>query len=170
MGFGKDGKGAILRESSSIDLGTLGAVTAIKADAALVLGDDFRLLKSEMMFTLERDLGGTDEAVLIGICDNELSVAEIAEALSANGPLDRNDNLASERAMRPVWIVAQFRSTAQQNLPNNSLPVIHKGKPWIFSNPEGWTWFAFNPTGSALADTNTPEVKFFGTHYGVWVT
>ncbi len=170
MGFGKDGKGALIRESTSLDLGTLGAVTAIKADAALVIGDDFRLLKSEIMATLERDLGGTDEAVLIGIADNELSVAEIAECLVANGPIDRNDNLANERAMRPVWIIGQFRGVGAVETIHMGLPIIHKGKPWTFSNPEGWTFFAFNPTGAALADTNTPEVKLFATHYGVWVT
>ncbi len=169
MGFGKDGKGAILREFVSIDLGTLAGSTVVKASANLVLQDDFRILKTEYLAFMEEDLADDGEAVFFGIADNELSIAEIAELLVLSGPLDRNDRLSTERAERPVWNCGLFKGVALPVL-NNGMLIERSGKPWTFSNPEGWTWYAFNPTAAALGDANASAIKIMATHYGVWVT
>jgi len=169
MGFGKDNKGAIIREFVSIDLGTLNGSTALKASTNIAIGDDFRILKTEYLAFMEEDLADDGEVVFYGICDNELTIAEIAEMLVLSGPTDRNDRDGNEKATRPIWNLGQFKGVALPQL-NNGLLMTHKGKPWTFSNAEGWTWYAFNPTANALGDANASAIKIMATHYGVWVT
>ncbi len=169
MGFGKDGKGVIIRERDTITLGALNSLAVVKQDNPLVIGDDFRMIKAQILPYLS---GATpvenDGPVIIGIADDELSVTEIAECLVAAGPLDRNDNLANERAMRPVFEIAQLpfvddtSETVQYVLP------LEKVVRWTFSNPEGWTLFAFNNGGSAL--TTGGVISLLNKFYGVWVT
>jgi len=169
MGFGKDHKGAIIRETQLLTLGGLAAGASIKA-GALTLGDDFRILKTEWQISQRGNWGAVGDEVIIGIADNELSVAEIAECIDADGPLDRNDNLANERAMRPVWTLIDIKgksTTVVEEVPNDGMMMTFNLR-WTFSNPEGWTFFGHNPLGGAL----TTGAVFFITakHFGVWVT
>ncbi len=167
MGFGKDGKGAILREATNITLSTLGAVTAIKAGTQLVLEDDFRVIKTEVSGAL--DGAAADETpILLGLADNELSVAEIGEAMNLNGPVDRNDRVAVERAERPVWVVGSYDSVFNRVAANAGGAPLEKVLRWTFSNPEGWTWFAFNRTAATL--TTGAVFRLEAKYFGVWVT
>ncbi len=174
MGFGKDSKGAILRENTTIALSTLAANTVLKVDGAdLTIQEDFRLMKSKLFSNITGLTGGEGEGMLLGIADDELSVAEIAEAINAAGPLDRNDNLSKERAERPVWLIGAFESnnadatgTEGTFRGDNGGPMIVHKLPWTFSNPEGWVFFVMN-TGSTLQ--TGASVRVTATHYGVWV-
>lgn len=167
MGFGKDGKGAILRENQVITLSTLANGTAIKAASQLAIAEDFRIIKSEYFMSYEGFTQG-EGPVYIGIADNELSVAEIAECVGAEGPLDRNDNLATERANRPVWLLAQLTvDKAYGTLTPDGMPY-EKVLRWTFSNADGWTFFAINKSGSAL--TTGTVIYVHAKHFGVWVT
>ncbi len=102
MGFGKDGKGQIIRENVTISLGTLAANTAIKASAQVAIQEDFRLIKTKASVNYFSPDLDVDNAIVVGIADNELSAAEISEALTAS-PTDHNDNVPQERSMRPVF-------------------------------------------------------------------
>ncbi len=171
MGFGKQNTGVILRHRGNITLTTLATIAAKKADSTLTLTEDFRLIKSMITATLT-DFTGGEGPILLGLADNELSEAEIAECINAAGPLDRNDNLARERAERPVWIIGQFDGAAADGVVNDGQmidTVKQKSVPsWTFSNPEGFTLFAFNNSAALL--TTGAEVRFQSTYYGVWVT
>lgn len=168
MGFGKDGKGAIIRENLQIALSTLADATAIKATSGGLSGDmqeDFRIIKSEIFVYVEGHTQ-TEGPITIGICDAELSVTEIAECLDLNGPVDRNDHLNAERVMRPVFELCQIGELSLE-IPNNNLP-IEKTLRWTFPAAEGWDWFAYNDSGAAL--TTGTIVRIRAKHFGVWVT
>ncbi len=172
MGFGKGGTGAIIKERTSVALSTLGQNIAIKIDGAPVaITDDFRILKSEVFCEIEGLTSGQGNGLMLGIADDELTVAEIAEAINQSGPVDRNDNVANERAMRPVWlisaldelggaVVGRFHGDAGGSR-------IEWKKRWTFSNPEGWIFFIWN---ESAALTTGATARLVATHYGVWVT
>ncbi len=167
MGFGKDGKGAILHEQVATTLSTLANVAAIKAGANLVLGDDFRVIKVEWVATMDGLTAG-EGPIDFGFADNALSVAQIAEVLVLDGPLDRNDHDGNEKAMRPVWVLETFVSDSDGPGGPAALPQREKTLRWTFSNPEGWTWFAFNRSGGTL--TTGAVIKVLAKYFGVWVT
>ncbi len=163
MGFGKDGTGAILREHNAITTGTLASVTAVKQAGAIAIEDDFRIIKVEYIATqgINNDFG-TGETVVLGIANDELSVAEIAECLVTDGPVDRNDRVQMERAERAVWLI---------DVIGDDPFTVARGEKvlrWTFSNPEGWTWFAWNPMADALAASSVINLDM--KYFGVWVT
>ncbi len=176
MGFGKDGKGAILRENTTVALSTLSGNTALKVDGAdLAITEDFRLMKSEIFGNITGLTAGEGEGILLGLASDELTVAEIAAAINAAGPLDRNDRASMEAAERPVWLIGAYSPAIGSPASpteghfvsdNGGARIVHK-MPWTFSNPEGWVFFVMN-TGSSLQ--TGASVRIVATHFGVWVT
>lgn len=169
MGFGKDGKGAIIMENAQIALSTLADATAIKQTSGGIGGnlqEDFRILKTEYSVFVE---GGTqgEGPITIGLADNELSVAEIAECLDLNGPVDRNDRDGNEKATRPVWELVSLNAGDVDNF-SDIVQRMEKKFRWTFSDAEGWTWFAYNDSGGTL--TTGVIVRIRAKHFGVWVT
>ncbi len=96
MGFGKDGKGTIILQEDTITLLTLADNTALLQDNTgnLTLADDFRVLKMEYFATITSGLA--EGPIYFGVCNGELSIAEIKEALIQTGPLNRNDAARNE--------------------------------------------------------------------------
>ncbi len=166
MGFGKDGKGVILHEVTEITLLALASAAALKADTNIVLQDDFRLIKTEY-FAFFDIQNSPSEELLIGIADKELSAAEIAQNINVTGPVDRNDNLANEQAMRPVWLISALVGSQVPFLANDYLPV-EKTIRWTFSDTEGFTFFAYNPRAGAM--TTGSVIRIVAKHYGVWLS
>ncbi len=173
MGFGKDGKGAILRSAESVTLTTLAANSARIITNDIVLQEDFRMLKAEIFSTIEGLTAGEGDQLLFGIANGELSEAEIAECLVADGPVDRNDRLATERAERNVKLYSKYQKNASAdteaalNQEGSGAPLVIKHR-WTYSNPEGWSLFVFNMGASAL--TTGATARTIGTYFGVWVT
>ncbi len=170
--------GAIIREVQTIALATLADQAAI-GFSVLTLSEDFRILKSEIVAGIV-NLDDEENVVglQLGIANGELSAAEIAQALVAQGPVDANDRLAQERAERWVKILS-----AAENVPTPPIsgrttadamfkgddggPVIRSKDRWTYHDPEGWQFFIFNNTGGSLATGATARLT--ATHYGVWV-
>ncbi len=172
MGFGKDGKGAIIREVATITIGALAAGAAVKHTGGAVLQTtSFRILKTKYFLVMSTAFQGEFDQVLIGMANGALSVTEIAESISSNGPDDRNDRAGMETAERAVFLVAQMREpSAQANGINEAIGdnlALNENFRWTFTPTEGWDWFAFNPLGGAI--TTGAVVKIFAKHYGVWV-
>lgn len=171
MGFGKDGKGAIITHADIITLSTLANNTALKQASPLVLDEDFRLIKMEMAATL---VGLTAEEVPIHlyIVNDELTVAEIAECITNAGPVDRNDRVAQERAERAVFLIGTFPEGVTTSVPVHGRAgmegIIEQTIRWTFSNPEGWAIVAFNQSGGTL--TTGAVIRFVAKYFGVWVT
>ncbi len=172
MGFGKDGKGAILRESLTQALGALGSKSAIRIlTDKMTLGEDFRMLKLIASCFGEGFTDGQPDDLFVGICNGELSDAEIAAALVTNGPSDRNTRTEVESAERMVQIIGALNVMNDDEkawcLNEQGGPMLVHKPRWTFSNPEGWNYFIYN-NGSAL--TTGASVRLLATEYGVWVT
>ncbi len=166
MGFGKDGKGAIIRERMEIDASNLASVTAIFDTAGgVTLQNDFRIVKTEYTMYSDGAIDGNNFAV--GICDGHLSVGQVGACITANGPNNSADRPGIELAERPVWILESYG----QHSTFNDAPLNKKGEKvlrWTFNGTDGWRWFIFNPLDSALG-TGT-EIIILAKHFGVWVT
>ncbi len=157
----------IITDNDVITLGTLTNSTVLKQDNPLAIEEDFRLIKLRSVVSI-RGMAAGEVPILLGLADNELSVSEIAEAISANGPLDRNDRVSMERAERPVWLYGAFsRVAVSMGLPMDMRPLEEVVR-WTFSNPEGWCWFVQNRSGGTL--TTGAIVEMNTKYYGVWVT
>ncbi len=172
MGFGKDGKGEIITDFDVVTLGTLADNTALKQDNPLVIGDDFRVIKLELAADW-RAVATGDGPVALYFADDEMSTAEIQEAVDANGPLNRNDRERMEQATRPVFLLGIFPEfkTGHPTLLHGAegqVGTINKTIRWTFSNPEGWTIVAINRTGGAL--TTGGIISLSAKFFGVWVT
>ncbi len=174
MGFGKDGKGVIIRESVTITLGALGAGSIILSTAGNRisgnLGEDFRIIKTE--YVLASANRTSDEGTVhIGIANGELTAAEVGEAISPGGPTDRNDRLNQERAERAVWLLGTLGPSTDISTGGGSPGFVlpyEKTLRWTFSNPEAWDWFALNVGPAALTAGTIVDIR--AKHFGVWVT
>ncbi len=172
MGFGKNNTGVIIRETATIALGTLAQNASIPFGSAIqnALEEDFRMLKSEVFCVVDGLTSGEGDGLCLTLVNGELSSAEIAECLLADGPKDRNDRVAVEKAERFVKVIGMINAdgTAGMMLGNpGGGPHIIVKPQWTFSDPEGWAWTIFN-LGSALQTGST--AKLTATSYGVWVT
>lgn len=171
MGFGKDNKGVIIRETDSVALTTI-AEGSVKLLAGLTLGEDFRMIKTVVTAVVTGLTAGEGVGLQLGIANGELSEAEVAEAINADGPVNRDDRLSTERAERFATIVAMTREadvngTELTMLGPEGGPIVEKTIRWTFSNPNGWQWFVHN-IGIVLTTGST--IRLQATHYGVWLS
>ncbi len=173
MGFGKDGKGVIIKDRDTITLGALSTITAVKQGAPLAITEDFRMLKGKLHYELAF---GTfvegDGPVLLGICNDELSVTEIAEAINVDGPLGPDDRLGVEQAERAVFLLdmdpIEFAARAQGDAEGNIQGHVSIDQRWTYYNNSGWSLFAYNMGSGGL--TTGGLIRLNATYYGVWVT
>ncbi len=171
MGFGKDGKGAMLRDSSTVALGTLASNTSLIV-GGLTMAEDFRILRSDIVALVANLTAGEGNGLLFGIANGELTAAEIAESLNIGGPLDRNDRVPQERVERNVKVLSSLTpaqaDTIKTFLNDEGGPIIHSKHRWTYSNPDGWNFFVHNMGSGAF--TTGAVVDIHATHFGVWVT
>lgn len=171
MGFGKDGTGAIIRENTLLTMGALAAGLALRFPA-ITLGEDFRMLKSEISCFIEALTAGEGQGLIFGIANGELSVTEIADCLKANGPTDLNDRANQELAERNVKVLSASNplfdsaGTHRPFIGNEGGPLIVSKHRWTYSNPEGWNFFIFN---DGLTLTTGATARLLATHFGLWV-
>ncbi len=170
MGFGKDGKGAIIKELTLVTIGALGSNDVVKA-AGPVITEDFRIIKTEVSCTLTALTAGEGTGASLGIANNDLSAAEIEESLEVTGPLFPGDRILQEKAERFTKILGEFvpgNVNTQMLLqgPDGGSPVSATIR-WTFGNSQaGWGWFVYN-NGAAITTGATAVVR--AVHYGVWV-
>lgn len=173
MGFGKQGTGVIIRNTTADALGALTQNDVVKLDA-ITMGEDFRMLKSQIFSSISGLTAGEGIGLLFGVCNGELSVAEIAECLTTDGPTDRNDRVLEEQANRFVQLLGRYLPSGHQTSPTELILFGEGGQPfvehkprWTFSNPEGWDYFVIN---MSTAITTGATAVMMNRHYGVWVT
>ncbi len=170
MGFGKDGKGAMIRET--ITDGALGALAGqdVVAFQGPVITEDFRILKSEIYAIVNVLTAGQGNGLLFGIANGELTAAEIEECLEAQGPLDLNDRVPTEKAERNVkWLgtTDNVLNATERLIENPEGGTILTSKHrWTYSNPEGWKYWLYNRGGTL---TTGATLQLMATHYGVWL-
>ncbi len=168
MGFGKSGKGVIITEKDVITLGALANATAVKQSSPLAILDDFRCLKSVYSMGYTGHTGG-EIPVDVYMCNDDLSVAFIAAAIAAQGPLQSSDRQLQELAERAVFLVGTMQQGAVGHIVgrDNQHGVIEHIRPWSYNKGVGWTLAAHNNTGGTL--TTGTVVRFTAKHYGVWI-
>ncbi len=170
MGFGKDGKGVIIRESRVQALGALGINTGILIGTKLATLERFRMLRSEVFATMTGLTTGEGTGLLFGLADGQFTLVEIEAAIEADGPLGPNDTITEDIADRPVWFSgAVDRETGTEAVFENDegghMMVL---KPrWTFARTKSWNFFVYN-LGAAM--TTGSQVQFRGKQFGVWVT
>ncbi len=175
MGFGKDGKGAILKDSPTEALLTLAANTGIILTGGNVIGaallERFRILKSEISAHIEgATFASGDGPVALYIVDGDLSLAEFEASIELAGPVGPNDTIAADAAERWSMRIGQI-AFVPYNVGigaqlNRGMPV-EKVIRWTFARAKGWNWIAYNE-GGALTTGGTINVR--AKHFGVWVT
>lgn len=169
MGFGKDGKGVIIREIVDITVGALADNSCIKQTAGGLgsdLNEDFRLIKTEYYIHANGWQAG-EGPVYVGVANNELTTTEIAESLTISGPQDRSDRLNEEKATRATWLFGSINASDAYRTPEGT-PPQEKSLRWTFTAGDGWTWFAHNNSGGTL--TTGLVIRIIAKHFGVWVT
>ncbi len=171
MGFGKDNKGAMIREGQRGAVGEVLSAKVKKFASLVVLEEDFRILKSNIVCYIEDADAGDGAGLMFGICNGELTETEIEECLEATGPVDRNDRLAQEKAERNVKILGAVLDPVGAQIVFSGVeggPLIESKHRWTYSNPEGWAWFIYNNSNTSIAIGANFVLE--ATHFGVWVT
>ncbi len=172
MGFGKDGKGAIVVEQRSQALGALGALTGIIVGTKLALIDDFRYLKGEILAGCVDLQSGEGDNLILGIADGNLTLAEIEAALETNGPLSKQDPVGADVAERPVFILGVMHHSTDSFYQRfydakTGAPMI-QGKPrWTFGATSSWNYFVYNQADVAIQTGATLLLQ--SKVFGVWV-
>ncbi len=170
MGFGKDNRGAIIRETQTITVGALAADAAVTG-TALAITDDFRILKTVIDAHIDGLTAAEGIGLRLGIANGDLTVAQIAEAITTDGPLNSSDRDKIEEAERfaKQFAIAEFSNAAETEMQfkNEQGGALIEVKPrWTFNKGVGWDWFVFN-NGPTL--TTGASLRIVATHYGVWV-
>ncbi len=174
MGFGKDGKGAILKDSPTQALLTLAANTGIVIAGGNTIGtslrERFRIIKSEIS---ARITGATfasgDGPIAIYLVDGVFSLAEFEASIEIAGPDGPNEQDVASTVERWAMRIGEIPFIAENEGPgsllNRGMPV-EKTIRWTFAKEFGWQWIAYNE-GTALTTGASVEVR--AKHFGVWV-
>ncbi len=174
MGFGKDGKGVIIIQKQEQALLTLAINTGLIIGTALATLERFRMLKADLFCVLTNVAAGELGGIELYLADGDLTLAEIEEAIEANGPVGPNDTVAEAIAMRAVYRVgAMDRAGGTQSLEALHMvneaggPLLSVKPRWTFARTKAWNWIAYN---NGPAPTTGTLIKVQVKAFGVWVT
>lgn len=172
MGFGKDGKGEIVREARSQALGALGASTGIIVGTKLATLEDFRIIKSEVVCDGTSFTAGEGNGLALYLVDGDYSLAEFEEALENNGPLGPNDSVAAAISMRWIkWfgeVVHNGQPTEEElvMINENGGAFLSQTVRWTFARTKSWNWIIYNHTKTI---TTGASMRIKAKNFGVWV-
>ncbi len=176
MGFGKDGKGAIVKEKFSLSLGALPARDNVLGNSTVSLDGDFRILKSEITAVLAGMTSLEGKGLILYMSEGDLTDAGVEANIEQNGPVSRGDQVATEVASR--WVrrvgitIGPTVNETERVFTNEYGGGLLTLKPrWTFirrrtANEGGWDWSIYND-GATL--TTGATLFIIATHYGVWL-
>ncbi len=148
----------------SITLATLANETVLKSSifsSALTRG--LFAISADIYWSLD-DLTPTEGPIAVGICHDDLSVAEVAEALNAELS-DPSDIIQRERARRPVRRSGVFPGLSTHEAINHG-NVIRTTIKFSIHDGHNLALYAFNKSGAIL--TTGAFIKFQGVLFGRW--
>ncbi len=175
MGFGKDGKGAIVREQTTISLGGLAGQDAVGVDSSVLLDADFRILKSEVTAVVRALTTTEGNGLILYMTQGLLSVAQAEATIELFGPVrpgERIEEEIAERWVRRLGITHGGDIATERVFTNEEGGGLLKINPrWTFrrgrtASQGGWNWLVYN---SGATITTGGVVDLLATHYGVWV-
>ncbi len=177
MGFGKDGKGAIVKEQTSFTLGALAGQAIVGANSAVQLDSDFRILKSEITAVLTGMTSLEGAGLILYMTEGDLTDAAVEANIEQNGPLRLGQQIEEEIASR--WVrrvgitVGPTVNETERVMRNETNGALLKLTPrWTFrrgrtATEGGWNWRVYN---DGVTITTGATIRILATHYGVWVT
>ncbi len=176
MGFGKDGKGVIVKEQESFALGGLAGQDLILSDSPILLDADFRILKTELTATLTGITSLEGIGLNLYMSEGELTEAQVEANIELNGPLRMGDKDAEEIASRWVRRIGATNAptvneTERMFVNEYGGPLISYTPRWTFRRARtatsgGWNWAVYN---NGVTITTGATCRILATHYGVWV-
>lgn len=171
MGFGKDGRGAIVYEQRVQALGALANATGIIVGTKLAIVDDFRMLKSEVNSHITGLTTEQSTGLELWLAHGDLTLSEVEAALELNGPLARGEVVDEATAQRPVFRAGMYvadgnASTAAIAWGENGSPLPVLKPRWTWPKTKSWNWIVYN-RGVAL--TTGATARLFAKSYGVWI-
>ncbi len=173
MGFGKDGLGVIINEKRNQALGALGQDTGIIIGTKLATLERFRMLKSEVHAVITGLTIAEGGGLALYLCDGDLSLTEIDQAIEANGPLGPNDSVQAatvERFTKLVGAMSEQMSPANFAFPlsdaKTNAPVCVVLPRWTFARTKSWNWVLYNHAGAIQTGAT---VLIMAKSFGVWV-
>ncbi len=175
MGFGKDGKGAIVKEQTSFTLGALAGQGFQLENDSVGLDEDFRILKSEITCTITGLTTTEGNGLILYMTQGELTLALAEANIEGNGPNspgDRDNIEIAERWVRRVGMTSGGDvATERVMLNEHGGPLLKINPRWTFrrrrtATQGGWNWGIYND-GATI--TSGASARVLATHYGVWV-
>ncbi len=175
MGFGKDGKGAIIKERTQVTLGALASGDFAQADSLVLLDMDFRSLKSDVTAVVRGITASEGNGMILYMVQGILTAAEAEASIEQNGPIrmgERIEEEVAERWVRRLGITQGVATGTERVFLNEAGGGLLSLKPrWTFrrgrtATEGGWNWGVYN-AGETI--TTGAVVDLIATHYGVWV-
>ncbi len=177
MGFGKDGKGAIVKEQTSLSLGALAGQDAAGVDSAVILDMDFRILRSDVTAVARVVTSLEGQGLILYMTEGDLSVSEGEVNIEQNGPVRLGSQIEEELAsrwVRRVGITVGPTVNETERVFRNKYGggLLDLTPRWTFRRARtgtegGWNWLVYN---SGVTVTTGIVIDIIATHYGVWVT
>ncbi len=177
MGFGKDGKGAIVKEKTNLTIGALAAQALIGVNSDVLLDMDFRILRSDITCVLEGITSLEGTGLILYMWEGDLTDAQAEANIEQDGPRRLGDKVEEEIASRWVRRVAitigpTVNETERVFTNKYGGGLLDIEPRWTFRRGRtaslgGWNWGVYND-GATL--TSGATARIMATHYGVWVT
>ncbi len=170
MGFGKDNKGVIIRQSISQAILTLAPDTGLIITAAPVILERFRMLKSEVYANVEGLQTNEGRGLSLWLADGDLTLAQIEECIELSGaPLGPNDPVEAAIAERFVMFVGAAGGSTISHFHDRetNAPYCIIKPRWTFARTKSWNFVLYN-IGSVMTTGATVNLRV--KNFGVWVT
>ncbi len=149
--------------TAQITLSTLASVTAILTTTIATLAEDLFIISVDALWSL-RDLTPGEGPIEVGFAHDDLTVAEVQEALNAE-LVDPDDIITRERARRPVRRVGIFSGLGESETLNDGR-VLRQAIKFMIGDGHTLNCYALNRSGATL--TTGAIVHINGTIFGRW--
>lgn len=164
-------KVAVLRSNEFIALSTLGAQTAIALGSGITITQNLFLTALEALGQVTGLTAGEGTGLMVGIANRDLDMAQIAECLVVDGPLDLNDKIKAERASRFVKLFGAVEQavagTAMVFKGENGSMLMKTNPKWLFTSASsGFQMFIWN---NGIALTTGATARLQSTFFGSWI-
>ncbi len=173
MGFGKDGRGAIVIEAREQALGTLASNTGLLIGTDVAITEDFRMLKTEISAVVHTNTLGELGSLELYLVEGKLSLAEAEAAIESEGPLSRHDPTKEAIAERPVFRVGAGPVGGGTTPKEFHIADVMTGGPvcvakprWTWGETSSWSWMVYN---RGAAPTTGASVNINAKSFGVWL-
>ncbi len=176
MGFGKDGKGAILKEQTTFALGALAGQDQVIGTPSLLLDMDFRILRSDITAVLTGATSLEGVGLILYLLEADITDAQAEANIEGIGPRrlgDRLETEIAERWVRRVGITTGPTVNETERVFKNKYggALLDIEPRWTFRRGRtatlgGWKWAVYN---DGVTLTTGATCRLLCTHYGVWV-